>query len=242
MRFFFSFCAVLALLTCFPVLQETILGREQPVRELQQKDPGGGFEKQLQTYLTDKLKDYTSWSILEIQPNGGILTFVGYSVDTLRPLTVNGSFIYVPVLIDSKAGKLKSLLSVRMKLRKMALVAVHDIPVNTELQLSDFVQQEIDATSIRGKLITEYEELALSKSKMFIKSGLYLTDQMVRKRSLIKHGDQILCYLVNGSVTISLDCTARDDGNPGEVIHVVTTDKRIYKAKIENAKRARIIE
>jgi flagella basal body P-ring formation protein FlgA len=155
---------------------------------------------------------------------------------------VNGTFIYVPVTIESKSGKLKSLLTLRMKLRKMALVAIHEIQVNTDLQVSDFVQQEVDATGLRGSLITDYTELTRLKSKMHIKSGSYLTDQMIRRRSLIKHGDPILCYVSNSSVVVSLDCIARDDGNPGEIIHVMSRDKHVYRAKIETEQTARIIE
>lgn len=200
------------------------------------------FEQALNEYLTQKLTAYTSWNIEEIQPNGKITSFEGFSIDTLRPLNVNGTFIYVPIAIESKNGKLKSLLTLRMKLKKMALVVLHDIEVNTELQVSDFVQQDVDATTVRGKLITDLAEVSRLKSKMFIKSGMYLTDQMIRRRSLIKHGDPILCYISKGGVVVSLDCTSRDDGNPGEIIHVMSKDKRIYRAKIESAEAAKIVD
>ncbi len=236
------FAFLFAFFVLFPPIIASASGSGEKKVQQHLQASNGKFEAELYSYLKEQLKSYSQWAVVEIQPNGRNESLDRYSLDRKRNCVINGSFAYVPVITSSSGGFVKTVLTVRLKLSKAALVAVRDIKVNAELQAADFEQKDVDATIPRGKLLANPDELSHFRAKMYIKSGACLTDQMVRERALIKHGDPVTCYLTRGGVTVSFDCISRDDGLKGEIIHVTTRDKKVFRAKIETAETARIME
>ncbi len=215
--------------------------------EIQEQRNGIGikFENELNKYLAANLQAFSSWSIAEIR-TGQSTTETNaaqlYTIDPARAMVLNIPFAYIPITINSPRGKLKTVLTVRLNLKRMALVAIKDIPVNVDLQVSDFTTKEVDAIGMRGEVIRLPEEVLRYRAKMYIRAGICLTDQMVRPKAIIKHNDPVACYIRTGSVMISLDCTAREDGCLGDIIRVMSKEKKLYRAKIESSETARIVE
>lgn len=232
----------IAFYTLFLPINLSANGRGEQQTQKNSKTNNSRFENELSDYFKEELKSYSYWEIVEIQPNGRNESLERFSIDRNRKCVVTGTFAYVPVIMSGPSGLVRTIMTIRLKLSKTALVAIRDIQVNTELQKTDFEIKDVDATVPRGILIANPADLSHYRAKMYIKSGACLTDQMVRQRALIKHGDPVNCYLVRGGVTVSLDCISRDDGLLGDIIHVVTKDKKLYRAKVESAETARIME
>ncbi len=243
----------LSVLLCFFCLKVSSVGfpgdKITSIGELTPQEQISGIEKkfqeELQVYLAANLRVFSSWSIAEIrlgQPKSGTKDTQHYIIDVARPMILNIPFAYVPITINSSRGKLKTALTVRLNLKRIALVAQKDIAVNVDLRVSDFAAEEIDAVGIRGEVISVPEEVTRYRAKMYIKSGACLTNQMVRPKAIIKHGNPVTCYIRTGSVLISIDCIARDDGCMGDIIRVMSKEKKLYRAKIESAESAKIVD
>ncbi len=199
------------------------------------------FDEELKFYLQEKLAEYSSWVIDEVAW-GKKVENSEYSIDNSRKFILNGAFGYIPVFVKSSSGQLKTILTVRLKLTIKGLVSKKEIKVNTDFDALDFELKEVDPVGLHGQVISDFRELTKYRSKMYIKEGSCLTEQMVRGRALIKHGEPATCYIKKGGIVVSFDAIAWEDGCFGEIIRFMTKDKKLYRAKIESVDSAKIVE
>ncbi|MHB8339328.1 MAG: flagella basal body P-ring formation protein FlgA, partial [Ignavibacteriaceae bacterium] len=80
------------------------------------------------------------------------------------------------------------------------------------------------------------------RSTAFIKAGEILTKEMVEPVPIIKAGDPVTAKYIGSNVLITFNALSRQDGALGDVITIIAKDKKLYKAKIIDAKNVIIIE
>jgi len=59
---------------------------------------------------------------------------------------------------------------------------------------------------------------------------------------LIKSGDKINVSTIRGSVIVTADAIARQDGRLGEVIRIVTKNNKQFKAKVIDSNNVILVE
>jgi flagella basal body P-ring formation protein FlgA len=65
-----------------------------------------------------------------------------------------------------------------------------------------------------------------------VKEGTVLFENMIESLPVVYRGDKLTLHTGNGSVNVSIEVTARQDGGIGEIISIVTDDNKLYKGKI----------
>jgi flagella basal body P-ring formation protein FlgA len=198
------------------------------------------FKGELDNYLKKNLTEYQDYKYEIIQ-----LPSSYKEIELLKPndFNLSGNMIYVPVqIIDKNGRKFRSILSVKLKLYKNVLVAVKKINRKTDLKENDFTYKKEDITRIKGFPVYSIKGINLLRSKVLIKPGDVLIKQMTEKIPVIKIGDVLNAKYISGSVVISLKVFSRQEGTTGGIITVITSDKKLFKAKIIDSKNVIIIE
>ncbi|MHB1687342.1 MAG: flagellar basal body P-ring formation chaperone FlgA [Ignavibacteriaceae bacterium] len=156
---------------------------------------------------------------------------------------LSGNMIYIPVKIFQKNSRvIESIISVKLKIFKSVLVASKDIMTRQPLTEKDFCLKKIDVAQLNGVPVSSFKEINSLRSKEFIKAGEVLTSEMVESLPIIKAGDPVTAKYIDGNVLITFNALSRQDGALGDTITIIAKDKKLYKAKIIDAKNVIIIE
>jgi flagella basal body P-ring formation protein FlgA len=198
------------------------------------------FKGELENYLKKNLSEYQNYKyeILQIPESYK-------KIELLKPneFNLSGNMIYVPVHVVDKSGReFRSILSIKLKLYKNVLVAVKEINRKTDLNKNDFIFKEEDITRTKGTPICSTQNINLLRSSVNIKPGDILVRQMTEKIPVVKIGDELNAKYINGNVLVSLNVFSRQEGATGEIITVITQDKKLFKAKVIDSKNVIIIE
>ena len=202
--------------------------------------PNNSFKNELNGYLKKNLPQYESIDFQVLQmPEAFKKIEIIQDVD----FNYNGSFVYVPVRITDKDGRvLKSILSVKLNLYQKVFTAVKSIDRDESLTTSDFVLKKMDVTKIFGTPLTSLNDIGLYRSNTFLKAGDAITKENIELKPVIKPGDRIEAEYKSGSVSITFEAFSRQEGIPGETISIITKDKKLFKAKVINSQVVNIIE
>lgn len=158
-------------------------------------------------------------------------------------LNLTGGTAYLPVKITSKDNKVvQTYLTLNVKLYKTVFVARDRIERKKEISEADFDIRQIDVAGLRGKLFPITEKLEKFRSKTFLRKDEPLTYELLEKTPVIMTGDRVKAYFVNGTVSIEFFVNARQDGVEGDVIRVVSSDNKQYKARVLDSKSVIINE
>jgi len=163
-------------------------------------------------------------------------------IDEKRELRLAGNLAYVPVNLVLKNNSTQSYLTIRLKLYKQVLVTKENIKKGSELLQNQFEKKLFDVSSLRGKAISDFEKLNGLKSKFNLKKNEVLTENDVEQIPILKSGDKVLAILQKGSVVISFDAIAKQSGSIGDLIRIISSDKKQFKAKVIDNLSVSIIE
>ncbi len=156
---------------------------------------------------------------------------------------LTGNMIYVPVKIYQKNSRvIESILSVKLKLFKEVLVSLRDIKTREKITDKDYCSKKIDISNMNETPLCSAKEIADLRSSQFINAGEVLTKENTEPIPIIKAGDPVEAKYVDGNVMINFDALSRQDGILGETIMIISKDKKIFKAKVIDAKDVLIIE
>lgn len=197
---------------------------------------------EIEKFLAKKLTGYEK---IDFEIASKPLTQPGetIAVDTVKEIKVNGSAAYVPVIIVSKDKKVsQSFVSLKLSLYKKVLVSKKLITAGSELKEEDFELQTQDAAKLRGVPVCEKIELAGSRARFNIKEGETLLKEKLQAMPAVKKGSSVTAFILRGNVEISMDALARQDGAVGEVIRIMTPDKKIFRARVIDQFSVNIIE
>lgn len=198
------------------------------------------FKSDLDNYLKKNLSEYQDYKyeILRLPESYK-------KIELLKPneFNLSGNMIYIPVQVVEKSGRIfRSILSVRLKLYKDVAVAVKKINRKENLVESDFVLKKEDITKIKGTPVYSLRGIDSFRSSITIKPGDIVVKQMIEQIPVVKIGDELNAEYISGNVMVTLDVFARQEGVTGQIITVITKDKKLFKAKVINSKNVIIIE
>lgn len=161
---------------------------------------------------------------------------------TGSPLNMSANVITVPVVVTLEKSKRSSCIKLRLHLYKNVLTAKNKIESRSLLNAADFELKKIDVSFVKGTPVSSLDEVNRFKTKVAITPGRILVREILEPKPVILNGDLVKASLSNGNVTVSLEANARQDGAVGEIIRVVTPDKKQYRAKVVDSSNVNILE
>lgn len=200
---------------------------------------GNDFRDSLKDYLTKQLSMYDSfdYEIMQMPKDYSSLSIVGGTA-----LTLSRNIVSVPVLLVKENKKTESFIKVKLHLYKNVVTVRNKIRSRSDLNASDFEVKSLDVSLLKGIPFTSLEEISSFRTKIALNPGTILVREVLEAKPVIQSGDLVKASLTNGNVTVTIEANARQEGAPGEIIRVVTQNKKQYKAKVVDSSNVNILE
>ncbi|MFA6978839.1 MAG: flagellar basal body P-ring formation chaperone FlgA [Ignavibacteriaceae bacterium] len=200
---------------------------------------GNDFHESLKDYLTKQLSMYDSfdYEIVEMPKDYSSLSIVNGTA-----LTVNRNIVSVPVLVIKENKKSESFIKIKLHLFKNVVTVRNKIRSRSDLNDSDFEVKSLDVSLLKGIPFSSLEEISSFRTKIALNPGTILVREVLEAKPVIQSGDLVKASLTNGNVTVTIEANARQEGAPGEIIRVVTQNKKQYKAKVIDSSNVNILE
>jgi flagella basal body P-ring formation protein FlgA len=198
------------------------------------------FDAHLKKYLDEKFSSYIKYEyqIMSMPKN-----FSKIEINVEKNASITKNYIYVPINVyDSKNFVSTSLLTVRVKLFKNVFVARQEIRRGGDLSQNLFQVKEADISMNDNKTFDVQHELTSFRSRVLIKEGTVLSDNMIEPIPIVKKGDNLILHTTGTGVDVSVEVVARQDGCAGDVISVHAQGSKLYKAKIVDKKNLILVE
>lgn len=155
-----------------------------------------------------------------------------FKIDFSRDLIVKGATAYLPVKIVKGEKSLNSIITLQLKLFKKVPVATRDINRKEKLDSSDIAFQSVDITSLRNQEPENNFKPEGFRAKTNIKVGQVITKDLIELIPMVQSGEKLTAECIKGSVVISTEAIARQDGRANEVIDILTVSNELLKAKV----------
>jgi flagella basal body P-ring formation protein FlgA len=203
-------------------------------------EQANSLKNEVYAYLKNNLKDYKEfeYEILQMPDK-----YKKALIEKSNGLNISGNLAYIPVrIVTANNREAKTIITVRLKLFQDVLVAAKAIKQKENLTQGDFEFKKVDVTQVRGTPAVTFKGIDSFRSKMNIKAGDVLTMEEVEEKPVIVPGDLVTASYAKGSVIVSTDAISKQEGTPGEVITIITKDKRQFKARVIDSQHVNIIE
>lgn len=200
---------------------------------------GSDFRNELKEYLTRQLTMYDSfdYEIMQMPKD-----YSSILIEKGTALNLNRNIVSVPVLLVKDNMTSESLIKVKLRLYKKVVTVRNKIESKTDLNASEFEFKTLDVSLLNGTPFFSLEEVFSFRTKIKLNPGSILIHEALEAKPVIKSGDLVKASLINGNVVITIEANARQEGAVGEVIRVVTQNKKQYRAKIVDATNVNILE
>lgn len=196
------------------------------------------FNSDVNNYLNQK---FTGYDKVEFSVQSKINSTEVVEIDNTREFKYQKGYGYLPVVIKRNNRTSLSIITLNISLYKNVLVAKTDILKKSEINNDAIEFQLRNVTNVYGHPVTDINMLKNYCSKTTIKNDEILLTEMLEKIPVIKSGDKIIAELNTGSITISTDAIARQDGSSGDIIQVVSKENKLFKARVVDSNKV-IIE
>lgn len=194
------------------------------------------FKSEVEKYLYQRLIgfDKIQYSILnDLKQNY-------YTIDYNRELKIKGNIAYLPIKFYDKVKWTNSILTLRLKLYKQVPVASREIQRKENLDDNSFTFQSVEVSSLKSRIV-ELTDLQKSlRAKVIIKQGEIITQDLVEETPVVQSGSKVVAECIKGSVVVSTEAIARQDGKMNQIIDVVTSSNELLKAKVINSQKVLI--
>lgn len=190
------------------------------------------FEEQVLQYLQ---KEFPEYQKIEMQLQKKFSSDDEIKIDYTRNINLGKGIAYIPVIATKGKKTSASIVSVQVKLLKKVLTANKDFERKELLDVSGFEEKILDVTRINGNPLTVDFNLIDYRAKTFIKKGEILFEEKIEKIPLISSGDKVFAEVRNGNVIITTEAFARQHGSTGDLIELVSSSNKIFKARIIDA-------
>lgn len=196
------------------------------------------FDARLKSYLQQKFNSYEKYEYQIVQlPKG----FSKMEINFEKNFRLVKNYGYIPIKLYDKHNNVStSLLTVRIKLYKTVLVTSNNINRDVILTPSMFEQKLEDVASFEDKIVSA-DNLTNKRSKVLIKNGTILTNEMIEEIPAVNKGDKVVVHAGGDGVDVSVEAITRQDGCVGEVISV-QSDNKIFKAKVVDKLNLTLVE
>ncbi|MDQ7817332.1 MAG: flagellar basal body P-ring formation chaperone FlgA [Melioribacteraceae bacterium] len=197
-------------------------------------------DSDLQKYLTKLFSNYEKF---EYQVDYKTNNYSRFIVDDERESRLNKNILLVPVkLYDKKNNISNSFISIKVKLFRTVLVAAQDIERDEMLSSYQFRRDLRDVTLTKGLPVTYETNLIGSRSKVKIREGSVLVKEMIETIPDVAANERLILHAGKFGVDITVEVSAREKGSIGEIIRVMTDNKKIFTAKIIDKYNVLLIE
>ncbi|MCU7490389.1 MAG: flagellar basal body P-ring formation chaperone FlgA [Bacteroidota bacterium] len=203
---------------------------------------GDSLKEEIGKLLSKKLQGYEK---ISFEITSKPLTPMGEAIviDTVKEIKVSGSTAYVPVVLVGRDKRTsQSFVSLKLSLYKKVLTAKKLFAAGSELKPEDFELKTLEVAKLRGVPVCEAGAIEHMKAKLTIKEGEALIQEKLQAMPVVKRGDSVTAFAVKGNVEISFDAQARQDGSVGEVIRIMTPEKKIFRARVIDQYSVKIAE
>ena len=202
--------------------------------------PNENLQKRIGDYLKDKLTQYDKYEYSIVK----IPAFEGkYEIRNETKINLSSSFAYIPIKITRpNSNIIQTYITVRLKLFNTICIAKNIIEPGQPLSNDDVELKLVNVTDLRGTPIESLDELNGWRSKVKITPGSVLLKELLDEIPVINKGEHITACAISGNVKISTNAEAKQDGVIGDVIYIVTKDKKQFKAKIIDSNHVIIVE
>lgn len=194
------------------------------------------FKSEVENYFNQKLKGYNKIEVSFLND----ITQHNYKIDESRELKIKGSTAYLPVNYSDKSRLVNSILTIQLKLYKLVPVAIKEIKRKEKIESNSFMLQSVDVSSLKYSEAAIASDLNSVRAKSLIKEGQIITKDLIEEIPVVQSGSRVLAEYVKGSVIISTEAVARQDGRVDEVIDILTASNELLKAKVINSQKVLI--
>lgn len=199
-----------------------------------------GFESELQKYL---VKNYSSYEKIEFQITDNLNAVSKIVIDEEREPRLNKNTLLVPVkLISRNKSESKSFITLKVKLYKTVFVARQDIQKDALISNDQFRKELKEVSQLNGTLFNDNDFPVATKSKVKIKEGNILLNEMIEKNPDVLPNERLILHAGRNGVDITTEVVSREKGNIGDIIRVVADQKKIFSAKIIDKYNVLLIE
>lgn len=201
---------------------------------------GTPFKTQLENYLNKNLASYESYKYEILQ-----LPDSYKKIELLKPneFNISGNLVYVPVKMEKDNGRvIKSIVTVKIKIFRNVYLYARQVNRNEKLVPADFRLSKEDITSIKGTPVYSLDNIDLYRSKVMVPAGGFLVKESVEKIPVVNVGDEMNASYAAGNILVTFKAFARQEGVVGEVITVISADKKLYRGKVIDSKNLKIVE
>jgi flagella basal body P-ring formation protein FlgA len=192
------------------------------------------FEDQALKYLQ---KEFPEYQIIEIQVQQNFSSDDKIVIDFTRNINLSKGIAFIPVIATKGKKTSASVVSIKVQLFKKLLVANKDYEKKELLQISGFEEKVSDVTRLNGNPVKIEIDVTGYHAKSFIKKGEILFEEKIEKVPLISSGDKVSAEVRNGNVVITTEAFARQQGSIGDLIELVSSNNKIFKARILDANK-----
>lgn len=201
---------------------------------------GQNFNAQLKKYLDEKLNSYAKYEYQIIQAPKN---YFRIEISEDRKSRLDKNYFYLPVKIyDHRNLVSVSLLTIRVKLYKNVFSASREIRRNENLLPNMFKVKMADVSLYGDNVINVTEDLSNYRSRVLIKTGSILSENMIEQIPVVNRGNKIILHTGGLGVDVSIDVIARQDGCLGDVISVYSNGNKLYKGKIVDKSNLTLVE
>ena len=198
------------------------------------------FKAELDNYLKARLSQYKNYEyeIVSMPENKSKVEIIKE-----KHLNIQGDMAYVPVNVTDKSGReAKSFLTLRVKLFNKVLVAATTIERKQEITGKDVTSKLVDVSQLQGTPLTSLAEASDLRSKIHITSGTVLVKEMMENIPVVKFGERVTASLVYGNVLVTTEAIVKQEGSIGDIVSIVTSNHKEFKAKVIDSQNVSIVE
>lgn len=202
--------------------------------------PSDSLKQMIESFLESRLKGYDRIEFEIVKAPSATDKFRLLKDENIQR---KGSLAYIPFIISNPGQRERTFYSVvRVKLYKKVPVMTSDLKPRTELNSNHYEFQMKEVSELNGTILSETDELQKMRTKTHVRKGSVLIKEFFEMLPVVRTGDSINILSGSGSVSVSIEGTAKQDGGIGDLIFVVAKNKKQFKAKVIDSNNVLIIE
>ena len=201
--------------------------------------PEGSIRDKIDTFLDKRLSQYDKYEyeIIKAPENSE-----GLRIIEENELNIKSNIVYLPISFINDGRSVRSFITLRLKLFRNVFITSKSIERKKSLSKTDFHVTQVDVIQIKGNAFTLFDRLNEYRAKVNINAGTILIDELIETTPVVYAGEKVTASSICRNVLVSTEALSKQDGIMGEIITVITPDKKQFKAKVIDQQNVLIIE
>jgi flagella basal body P-ring formation protein FlgA len=201
--------------------------------------PDDSISDKINTFLDKRLNQYDKYEyeIIKAPENTE-----GLKIIEENEFNIKTNIVYLPVIFINDGRNVRSFITLRVKLFRNVFVTSKSLKRKKSLSKEDFHIMQVDVTQIKGNIFSQFDRLNEYRTKVNINTGTVLIDELIETAPIVYSGEKVTASSICRNVLVSTEALSKQDGSMGEIITVITPDKKQFKAKVIDQQNVLIIE